>query len=178
MRQLIYLIGAPGAGKSTLMGMLTCGWERRTAPAPGPQRDWLINRDTCDVDAVEIGRRRAEFSGTDALGSAIINVAQPWLETQTETDLVLAEGARLGNRRFLSAAVAAGYETILVHLDHPDVDEWRASRARALGREQNPSWVAGRATACRNLSADPPDGVIVLRGHPDALFIALDGRYF
>jgi hypothetical protein len=121
------------------------------------------------LEAVEMGRCRTHFAGTDALGQSVITAAIPWIVAQREADLVFGEGARLGNRRFLATAAAAGYAVLLAHLDHPYVDQWRSERAQTLGREQNPSWVAGRATAARNLAADPPPGVTVVSGHPDIL---------
>lgn len=177
MRRLLYIIGAPGAGKSTLMARLTAPLGARAVAMdmgyPAPPREWLID-ETMKIAAVELGRRRGQFSGTDALASSIINVAEPWLTYQRESETVYAEGARLGNARFLKAAVDAGYKTVLIHLDHAQVDDWRKARSEIIGREQNPSWVAGRATACRNLAVNPPLGVSVIRGHPDAVYTALN----
>lgn len=173
-RQLIYLVGAPGAGKSSLMRELTSRWTRTPAPE-GMTRDYLIDPQTSALAAVELGRRREKFSGTDALGQSVIEVAIPWMIEQHETSLVFAEGARLGNRRFLSTSAAAGYSIILGHLDHGEVDAWRMSREVTLGKVQNPSWVRGRATAARNLAADPGPGVTVLVGHPDLLRAEIEG---
>lgn len=172
-RELIYLVGAPGAGKSTLMARLTAGYTR--APAlpldyPAPPRDWLLSPRTLELKAIELGRRRERFSGTDALASNVIALAESWLTAQHEAPLVFGEGARLGNRRFLARAVRAGYGVTLALLDHPEVAAWRTARAAEVGRTQNPGWVAGRTTASRNLADAPPPGVRVLRGHPDDLY--------
>lgn len=172
--RLVYIVGEPGAGKSTLMAALTEGWERHELPGQ-PKRDLLI--DGTDTKAVELGRRRpGGFSGTDALSSTVINSAEPWL-FRHEAPLVLGEGARLGNARFLSAAVQAGYETLLVLLDHSEARRWRTSREAVLGRQQNPTWVKGRRTASLRLAESPPAGVHVLRGHPDDLLPRLRTQY-
>lgn len=172
-RRLVYLVGAPGSGKSTLMARLTAGYSRAVVPPlnyPAPARDWLLHRRTLAVAAIELGRRRAHFSGTDALPSNAITLAERWLAMQQEAPLVFGEGARLGNRRFLASAVTAGYGVTLVLLDHPEVTAWRTARSAELGKVQNPGWVAGRTTASRNLADAPPSGVRVLRGHPDDIY--------
>ena len=174
--QLIYLVGSPGAGKSTLMSELTSRWTRTPAPE-GMTRDYLLDPQTSSLEAVELGKRRKTFSGTDALGQSVIEVAIPWMIGQTETALVFAEGARLGNRRFLTTCAAAGYAVILGFLEHPYEEQWRAARALALGREQNPVWVKGCATAARNLANDPGPGVTVLSGHPDVLRREIEDLY-
>lgn len=83
--------------------------------------------------------------------------------------MVLAEGARLANRRFLTAAVESGYQVLLVLLDHADAERWREARSVEIGKHQNASWVKGRRSASMNLAADPPEGVKVLRGHPSSV---------
>ena len=165
--RMIYLVGGPGSGKSTLMSKLTAGYERLTVEKPVPH-DRLIDPVTGMSDAVEIGRRRPTFSGTDALASAIIDKAVPWIAS-LPAELVLGEGARLGCARFLDAAKSAGYDVTLAWLTHGSQDDWRRARAAALGKEQNPSWVAGRVTASARLAQSPPPGVKVLLGHPDEL---------
>lgn len=174
-RQLIYLIGAPGSGKSTLMSKLTHRWTRSPAES-GLTRDLLCDPQTSLLEAVELGRRRPHFAGTDALGQSVIATAIDWMIWQRETDLVFAEGARLGNRRFLAASAAAGYAVLLGFLDHPNTPVWRAARDAELGRSQNASWVAGRGTAARNLAGDPPDGVSVISGHPDMIMWEIEAQ--
>lgn len=171
--RLLYLVGGPGSGKSTLMARLTASYDRLTVERPVPH-DRLIDPVTGGSDAAEIGRRRPMFSGTDALSSAIIDKAVPWLGSRP-AGLVLGEGARLGNARFLTAAVEAGYDVTLAWLTHASQEEWRRARAARLGKDQNPSWVAGRVTASARLSQSPPMGVTVVAGHPDDLEPTLRG---
>lgn len=174
MNTLIYLSGEPGVGKSTLMAELTRDWSAvtimPTADAPARVAYFTANRLPPDTDpapwwerpelrAVEIGRHRPTFSGTDALPQTVVGVAEIYLTSglaARETPLLLAEGARLANRRFLQAALIAGWRLILVHLANPGVAaQRRRDRAAALGvREQHPSWVMGRRTAATNLAAE------------------------
>jgi GTPase SAR1 family protein len=165
--RMIYLVGQPGAGKSTLMADLTEQFDRLTREEPVPH-DCLIDRRSGSVHGVEIGRRREAFSGTDALASAIIDKAVPWI-LHRPCELVLGEGARLGNKRFLESAIEAGYDVTLALLDHDQAEDWRAIRSKQLKRTQNESWVRGRLSASRNLADALKGKARVLRGHPDQL---------
>lgn len=179
--RLIYLVGQPGSGKSVLMAKLTAPFGR------GPvdtslnvecgcvAHDMLVDKTTGEVIGAEIGKRRELFSGTDALPSSIIEKAIPWIEAEPYP-LLLAEGARLANIRFIKAALTC-YHVTLALLDHSDADAWRKRRAKLIGREQNPAWVKGRLSASRNLAdqLEGTAGVTVLRGHPDELYPQLAG---
>lgn len=171
--RLLYLSGQPGIGKSTLMAELTAHLRRLPLPPDdgAPARALLIRRLSDGnpwIQAVEIGRRRDSFSGTDALPQTVIDVAERYVRTGralSETRLLLAEGARLACRRFLTAAADSGWAVTLIHLTGDDTAaERRAARAVLLGKpEQNPGWVKGRITAARNLAAQAPDwGVRVI----------------
>lgn len=182
--RLIYLIGQPGSGKSTLMAQLTAPFHRVPVGPPEFPVDHAqlfrtvpggYDDGTVELIGAEIGKRRDLFSGTDALPSSIIERAIPWIETEPYP-LLLAEGARLANARFIKAATGCYYVT-LVLLDHPDAEAWRKRRAKEIGREQNLSWVKGRLTADRRL-ADKMESVphvVVLRGSPDELYPVLAG---
>jgi len=159
--RLVYLSGEPGVGKSTLMRQLTAGLLRHSLPADddAPARDLLLTPRSRRVLAVELGRARDAFSGTDALPSAVIAAAERYVRdgrARDEAPLLLAEGARLACRRFLTAAVAGGWQVTLVHLRGEHLAaERRATRAATLGRPpQNPAWVKGRRTAAANLARD------------------------
>lgn len=170
--RLVYLSGEPGVGKSTLMRQITEDWTRIFMPKEmggPPCRDLLFDHDRPQqAVAVELGRIRDTFSGTDALPSSVISEAEQWLTSgraAREAPLVLAEGARLANRRFLTCAVNTGYRVQLMHLSGLALAATRrATRAQSLSRpEQNPSWVKGRRTASATLALAAPDwGVEVL----------------
>ncbi|QHB37309.1 terminase small subunit [Mycobacterium phage BirdsNest] len=176
--RLIYLIGAPGSGKSTLMARLTSHLEREPQTG-GPVAHDLLRFLDGVVAGAEIGRRRELFGGTDALPASIIEKAIPWVQSRPY-ELLLAEGARLANQRFLMAAREAGYEVHLAHLDHPDVEEWRAKRSEEIGKVQDASWVKGRTTASAKLAEHfvrhPELGVRVYNGHPDRLIEELESQ--
>lgn len=148
---LLYIVGPPGAGKSTLMAELTRECDRLSATGPVPHDLLCRPRDddqNADV-AVEIGKRRENFSGTDALGMSIQPKAVAWIKTRPHS-LVLGEGARLGTTGFLMAARNTGYRVILVHLGAPDdvLSQRRAQR----GSKQNESWMQGATTRSRRLT--------------------------
>lgn len=147
MKDLVYIVGAPGVGKSTVVAQLTAGLHRVPFQDGQMRYDGLYKTHTPPQTAtpvgVELGARREAFSGTDALGMAVNPHAINWVSDSTET-LVLGEGARLGNARFLLAAVMAGYRLHLVHLSAtPDV---LAQRRAARGSHQNPVWLRGAET--------------------------------
>jgi len=171
MGRLIYLVGAPGAGKSTLMARMTKKY-LRTPHGGSVPHDSLVNPRTGDIVAGELGRQRGQFSGTDALAMNIITKAIPWIGS-CPYPLVLGEGARLANMRFLNAAAhpnGGSRDVLVVHVEHDDTETWRAARSAQLGREQTEAWVKGRTTAARNLAAAAQDaGHRVFRGHPDYL---------
>lgn len=184
--RLLYLIGAPGAGKSTLMAKLTghLAREEQTEPVPHDVLRYRIYGGEDKLDGVpeevigaEIGRHREHFGGTDALPASIIEKAIPWIQT-VPYPLILGEGARLANKRFLTAAAEAGYTVHLGVVDHENVEEWRTARAELIGKTQDPAWVKGRATATRNLAEhfvkNHQLGVKVYFGSPDRLIADME----
>ena len=144
---LLYLIGPPAAGKSTLMAALRTAYD--VIPRDGTlPHSLLIHPPTGTVMGCELGRVRETFSGTDALRMDIHPQACEWIKTTT-WPLVLAEGARLATRAFLTAA-SAQYRVHLAHLDAPpDVLD---ARCEKRGSTQSPSWRRGAASRARNLA--------------------------
>jgi len=149
VRALVYLVGEPGSGKSSVMRAFTEGRSPEERPGPPAHTRWTGDgADGLPPLFTELGRRRDNFSGTDALPMNIQPAAVAWLAAQDE-GLVVAEGDRLGNARFLAAAEAYGWSTMLAWMDTPaDV---AAARRDARGGGQNPTWVKGRRTKVARL---------------------------
>lgn len=147
MSDLLYLTGAPGAGKSTLMGALTAGCERSPATA-GLPHDHLTRGG--ELVAAEAGHWRPGFPGTDTLALNAHPQALAWIANAPH-ELVLAEGDRLATAGFLQAARSAGYGCHLASLTVPSgvLD----ARCAARGSTQNPAWRRGRATKTERLTA-------------------------
>lgn len=156
MLRLIYLVGPPGSGKSTLMSALTRDCLRVTRTDLRLPRDELYRNE--QRVGVELGRQRGDFSGTDALAMNIHPVACQWI-AHADEPVVLGEGQRLGTRAFLRAAADAGRLVDLVWLD-PPAEVCQARRA-ARGSRQNPQWVKAATTRASRLAeaADAMPGV-------------------
>lgn len=147
---LVYLIGAPAAGKSTLMAALTAGCTRHLVEQPLAHEILTVPRHP-GVRAVELGRRRTTFAGTDALSLNVQPRAVAWITT-TAHDLVLGEGDRLANLGFLLAARHAGYHVHLLVLDAPTTV--LDARCAHRGSHQSPAWRTGRRTKVDRLAGN------------------------
>lgn len=145
---LSYVIGVPGAGKSTLMRNVTHRWMDVEVVDGGVPHIEYHDDVTWALVAVEIGRRREQFSGTDALGMAIMPKAIAWIG-RNPAPWVIGEGDRLASAKFFGSAKASGYDLDIVLLDCPE-DLAEARRAER-GSTQNATWLAGRHTKVANL---------------------------
>jgi ribose 1,5-bisphosphokinase PhnN len=165
---LIYLIGAPGVGKSTAMRAATSEWTAVPAERDRSVPGWTPHVRLIDGDgivrAIELGVRREPFGGTDGLSMSIGPQAADFLYTHPHR-LVLGEGQRLATRPFLEAAVRAGYSTTLVLLSLPP--ELAAERWAGRGTDQASSWRKGAETRVRNIA-----GWAAARG--DLVVVTLD----
>lgn len=155
--RLVCIVGIPGAGKSTaLAGAIELlGWqETEVRETPVPHIRYL---DPAGRTAVQIGRVRSEFGGTDALPLNVSPQACAFVAS-APAPLVVAEGDRLAHRSFLDAARTVG-PIQLVWLDLPPVVARERSLARAAELDRLPqsvSWVKGRVTKIDNLVACYP----------------------
>lgn len=140
MTELLYIAGAPGVGKSTLVERLAA---RQVAARVGGELPHVVYEPS---GVAELGRRRVAFSGTDALAMNIMPRACRWI-SRRPFERVVAEGDRLLARRFFDAARAAGYDVRLVILDAPA--GVLAERRDQRGSRQSPQWLKGRETKVR-----------------------------
>lgn len=144
---LLYIAGAPAAGKSTLVASLTRGLKRVPAEDLDRVPFEKLYRDG-DIIGAELGKRREGFPGTDTMQMNVMPRARQWLHSHFYP-LVIAEGSRLASMKFLDSAAEAGYEVNLVIMNArmSVLDE----RCTARGSDQDRTWRLGRATMAMRL---------------------------
>lgn len=156
MTSSIYIIGAPGAGKSTLMAHLLEGW------AIGPYQRWGREVFGHYLEHPEKGRGaylghlRPEYPGTDALSLSAGPRVVEWLESipVIGLDWVFGEGARLSHMGFLTAlSEVTDLTVIYLRVDPEEAARRRVARGGKLLSDQfckiATSKAANVATACR-----------------------------
>ena len=141
--KVIYLIGMPGTGKSTVMREFM-----------STQRgDWKMERpidllDTHINGNIRILGKYEEgeiFSGTDRLSMAVAPKAIEWISTQPD-ELIVGEGDRLNNAGFFEAC---GDNLTIIHLTVSD--EERERRYRQRGSDQSEKFIQTTRTKCENI---------------------------
>jgi len=140
VRNLFYLIGVPGAGKSTIFQRAL-----KDIPVISEPRPFLH---CVYPGGVQLGGLRESFSGTDTLPMNVQPNVLHWLSTTTCANIV-AEGDRLANGQFFDAVVAQGWRLTVASLELPA--SIAATRRESRRSYQNPSWVRGRGTKVTNL---------------------------
>jgi GTPase SAR1 family protein len=150
----LYLLGAPGVGKSTVMKALLSDWDAEERPEriEGQLRGHVLSRGRYEtwMTGLYLGILREEFPGTDGLGMAVMPDALRWVLTRELPDVILGEGARLGTTKFLTA-LSCWTRLTVVLLDAPD--DVLDARRRERGSDQDPTWLQGAATRARNAAA-------------------------
>lgn len=145
---MLYLLGEPGIGKTTLSRALFHGLNRVEKTLP------YICWTEYHPKLCEIGRDRDTFGGTDALGMASQKKVIDWLESEPYP-YVYAEGDRLANGKFFTWAQEFGVDLQIIHLTGERVAaKRRKKRNEQIGKEQNESWIASRRTKIQNVVKD------------------------
>lgn len=142
----LYLLGAAGVGKSTVMGRLLADYTPLDyARLHGVLRGHPLVDADGDVSALYLGRRRSLFPGTDALSMSVHPDAVEWASRWSGVPFrtIFAEGQRLGTVGFLTTLGARGALTV-VHLVAPE--DVLQARRDGRGSAQNPQWVKGSRT--------------------------------
>lgn len=142
---MLYLVGRPGAGKSTLMAALTAG-------LPFVERKQPVAHLDYGGRVVQLGRNREGFPGTDTLGMASIVTVQSWVSSNERPMVLLGEGDRLATPKFFDHCRAAGYETTVVGVVSPN-DTVQQRRAARTDWHPNEAWLRGRDTKAAKLCA-------------------------
>lgn len=156
-RHFLYVIGQPGAGKSTLVKHLVAARRAKgqMVPHTKPVAHITWEGELGHGDVVEIGGERDTFRGTDATPMNVQPAAIKFVQSHP-ANLMMAEGDRLATEGFFQAVMDAGYRLTVFHLEVPDnvCESRRNVRAHELGVPgQAPAWVKGRITKVKNLAA-------------------------
>lgn len=147
MSRALYIIGAPGTGKTTLLR----NYLTHRAHLPGPETRihgqlWAQPITTHGQPiGYLLGRHRPPFSGTDALGMTVITDALNWLNNTPPSPYLCGEGQRLTTTKWL-IPLSKRYRLTVIHLHRRDAPQLRAQR----GTQQNPTWVTAAATRAAN----------------------------
>lgn len=162
MTRSVYIIGGAGSGKSTFtrelltaLGYHWVGPLQALHSAPNARGTSVTLRGHEmrgeEQSCVYLGVLRDEFPGTDGLDRASSFVGAEWLRSGALPDVIIAEGATLATRPFLTAL----HETTDLLLVHLYVDPVIAD-LRFLGRgsSQPESFVKNTVTRSTNLAAD------------------------
>jgi ABC-type cobalamin/Fe3+-siderophores transport system ATPase subunit len=160
--KLFYLIGEPGAGKSTLIAKMTEGLIPYQERKPFGHTLWTSQQSA----AYELGvRRPGGFGGTDSLSMSVQPKVLEWLGSPGRSYDVFGEGDRLANGKFFTGVSAMEIDLTVAYLEVPPelAEERRAKRAVELGtKSQDEKWVAGRRTKVLRLAEDW--ATIILKG--------------
>lgn len=168
-KQMLYLIGEPGVGKTTISQMMFEGLPSKVKSVP--YVTWTEYHPTL----CELGRQRENFGGTDALSMAAQKKVIAWLENESNHPYVFGEGDRLANAKFFNWA-QEHFELQIACIWGPEIaEERRNARAAELGKEQNTTWLASRRTKIERLVEEfVPDRLVFdAKRRPDYLANAI-----
>lgn len=146
MNHHLYLFGPPASGKSTVFAELTRGQEGLVERKPLAHTCWLPS------GLVELGVRRSDFSGTDALAMNAITAAESYI-SHDRPGLLIAEGDRLAIDRWFRHVKNQAYTLWLFYLDTPEnLLADRHLERSLMGAGQDRAWIGGRKTKALNLA--------------------------
>lgn len=147
MTKALYVIGAPGVGKSTaLLHLFPC--MKGSAAHAVPEYP-LLKLTALGPGTAMLGVWRNDFPGTDGLSMAVLPQAVEWARCAPALPKILiGEGQRLANLRFLvELHDRPDVELTVVYL-YAKAEEMTKRRAH---RTQNQQWVKAASTRAFNV---------------------------
>jgi hypothetical protein len=148
---LFYVIGVPGAGKTTVVTEALSVWRHPVVH----QKPFLHVEYIPQVLAQLGGPRPGGFGGTDALSMSVQPKVLQWLQDQPYR-VVIGEGDRLANASFFKSVMTMGVQLIVVYLHTDLTRKQMQARYEARNSHQNETWIRSRYTKVKNLITDLP----------------------
>jgi ABC-type cobalamin/Fe3+-siderophores transport system ATPase subunit len=159
---VLYIVGPPGVGKTTLVRALLALPQNGELPLGGyysTHPKWTILPDACAAGIYDGGL----FDGADTIPAPRYQAALDfWAEDLCKKPLTVLDGDRFSHAKALDF-LAERARVIVAHLTAPD--EVHAARRAARGSKQDATWVKGRITKAANfakLAADKGHAVATL----------------
>ena len=155
--KMIYLIGLPGSGKSTLMKAFMAKMKDQMLEcSPSTEAIWTAERPIDLLDSHVMGNIRVlgkyeegeTFSGTDKLSMAVSPKAIEWVNTKPD-EYVMAEGDRLNSLKFFDA-VKDACEDEFVIINLVVSTEERLRRYKQRGSNQSDKFIQTVRTKIEN----------------------------
>jgi len=148
--KIVYLIGQPGSGKSTLMKNFLTSQCTLQETCLKPFKHELYDYNGTNI--VSLGLQNPKtFGGTDTLPFTVITQIKEWLPSISSDTTIIGEGDRLANEKFFEEAKKHG-DLNVVWLKTPDDVARERRRKRSGKKAQNEAWIKGRITKTRNLA--------------------------
>lgn len=177
MTNAVYLLGAPGVGKSSVMQILLQPWTIGSYVRFTEREMFghLLYQPQLDLSGAYLGHLRPEFPGTDALSMSVQPQAIKWLqESDGGLDYIYGEGARLGNEKFLTELSYRSRLTVVLMTASPEVLDLRLlnrpdsadHKTGRSGRSQDRKWQDSQATRAANTALKMIEAIPV---HPNNL---------
>jgi dephospho-CoA kinase len=146
---IIAIGGLPAVGKSTLLKELKKKLEKEYGKLQ-IYKYGLVKGECYGKKVFIFGTYDRKFGGTDTLSMAVQPIAERFLKTMKDKNVViLYEGDRLFNSKFLSHILECGYENNMYMLIAPP--ETLEERHIERGDTQSDSWKQGRKTKYQNI---------------------------
>jgi hypothetical protein len=133
-------------GKTTLMKALVGRFG-----FPAIEQEKPIPHIVYPNNAIQLGRQRLDFGGTDALAMSIQPKALAFLRTKPAA-VVVGEGDRLGNRKFIMDVGVFADVRLVWLVGHVYAEARRQLRNHIVGKSQDEMWLKGRVTKVANLA--------------------------